>query len=182
MKGIVFTCLRDHVEEAAGVVAWEACLQAVSPDSEGVYVGPANYPDEELFAIVEQLSKQLDCPVPDLVRGFGVYLLPRLLKAYPDPSVTEGGAQSFLGKIGGVIHEEVYKLWPDARPPCVRVISQVPGKMQLGYHSKRKLCPLAEGLIEGTAKHFGIAISQRQSTCMLRGDDSCTFELIFSDG
>jgi predicted hydrocarbon binding protein len=151
-------------------------------ESEGVYVGPGNYADEELFAIVEQLSKQLGATAPDLIRSFGIYLLPRLLQVYPDDKVTDGGAQAFLGKIGKVIHEEVYKLWPDARPPCVHVLDESPGEMRLSYSSKRKLCPLAEGLIEGTAQHFGIRIEQRQSTCLLRGDNSCTFELKFHDG
>ena len=182
MKGIIFTCLRDHVEEAAGIEAWEECLDAVSPESDGVYVGTANYSDAELFAIVGQLSKQLGAPIPDLVRGFGVYLLPRLIDVYPDKQVTEGGAQAFLGRIGGVIHEEVYKLFPDARPPCVRVVDESPGKMRLEYHSKRKLSALAEGLIEGTAQHFGITIEQQVSCSIVEDAESCTFDLTFSDG
>lgn len=182
MKGIIFTCLRDHVEEAVGIGAWDECLDAVSPDSEGIYVGTANYTDDELFAIVGQLSKQLEVPVPDLIRGFGVFLLPRLIEVYPDKRVSEGGAQAFLGRIGGVIHEEVYKLFPDARPPCVRVVEESPGKMRLRYHSKRKLSALAEGLIEGTAQHFGITIEQKLESSIVDGAETCTFDLTFSDG
>ena len=49
------------------------------------------------------------------------------------------------------------------------------------YQSKRRLCFLAEGLIQGVAKEYNTEISLIHSKCMHRGDEECHLELSFYD-
>ena len=48
------------------------------------------------------------------------------------------------------------------------------------YRSQRKLCALAEGLIEGAAEQFGETVTIRHPQCMHRGDEHCRLELTFA--
>jgi predicted hydrocarbon binding protein len=52
--------------------------------------------------------------------------------------------------------------------------------VRMSYSSPRRLCALAEGLIDGTAAHYGDRLAQRQLECMHRGDERCVFELEFA--
>jgi hypothetical protein len=182
VKGIVFTLLQEMVEQEAGLAAWDACISQIDSASDGVYIAPSVYPDEELLAIIGALSESLDVPVRDLVRAFGVYMLPRLLDVYRDKTVVDGGLKVFLMSVDGVIHEEVKKLWPDAQLPRFRHDDTGPTSLTLYYTSERRLCALAEGLIDGAGKAFATDVQIGHVTCMHDGADCCTFKLIFADG
>jgi hypothetical protein len=54
-----------------------------------------------------------------------------------------------------VIHVEVLKLYPDAELPSFRVEQRGDDTMTLTYRSNRHMSPLAVGLIEGAAAHYG---------------------------
>jgi predicted hydrocarbon binding protein len=71
----------------------------------------------------------------------------------------------------------VYKLYPGATPPDFTYEVIEPRRLVMGYTSARRMCALAEGLIRGTAAHFGETIEVVQTTCMHRGDASCTIEV-----
>jgi len=89
--------------------------------------------------------------------------------------------KTFLLSIDRYIHVEVNKLYPDSSFPSFRYQDGGEQELTIYYSSSKKLCFLAEGLIEGAAKHFNNECSLIHSTCMHRGDDCCTFELNFYD-
>jgi predicted hydrocarbon binding protein len=45
------------------------------------------------------------------------------------------------------------------------------------YESPWRLCVLLRGLVEGTARHYGEKAEIVERTCMLLGDDACTFDV-----
>ena len=47
------------------------------------------------------------------------------------------------------------------------------------YESARRLCSMAEGMIEGAAAHFGETVALEHTECMLRGGARCTFIATF---
>ena len=47
------------------------------------------------------------------------------------------------------------------------------GHLALAYSSPRRLCAFAEGLIEGSAAHFGETVRVTQPRCARRGDPTC---------
>jgi len=47
------------------------------------------------------------------------------------------------------------------------------------YTSPRRLCAMLRGLVEGTARHYGETVHIEERSCMHRGDEACTFEILF---
>ena len=171
MKGIVFTLLEQAVVADHGEDAWDDLLEGAG--LEGVYTSLGDYPDEDLRKLVEQASARLGLPVQDVIRWFGRSALPRLAQAYPHFVAGHTGTLSFLHTLNDIIHPEVRKLYPGADVPWFDFAETPDGGLVMGYHSRRRLCGFAEGLIEGAAAHFKEPVSIAQPTCMLRGDPSC---------
>jgi hypothetical protein len=45
----------------------------------------------------------------------------------------------------------------------------------VSYTSERRLCAFLEGLVLGTAEHYGEALDVEEIQCMRRGDAGCVF-------
>ena len=45
----------------------------------------------------------------------------------------------------------------------------------ISYTSERQLCAMLEGLVLGTAAHYGEAVVADEIQCMRRGDAGCVF-------
>ncbi|MBX2861625.1 MAG: heme NO-binding domain-containing protein [Vampirovibrio sp.] len=181
MKGVVFTLLNELVEEKFGMDAWEAALDGSDPPLDGVYTAAGTYPDKELFALVGQLSNLSQVPVNTLVHTFGQFMLGKLALLYPGFFSSASTAKEFVRSVDNVIHVEVKKLYPQAELPSITYEDPGPDALVMIYQSPRKLCYLAEGLIDGTAKYYGTEIQQQQTRCVHNGDDHCRFELQFGD-
>lgn len=178
MKGIIFNVLNALVEEKFGEEMWEKTLEKAQPASGGAYTAVASYPDEELFSIVGALSEETKIDPNTLVRVFGEFLGAELIKAYPQ--FTEGkNLKEFLLSIDEVVHVEVKKLNPDVHLPRFEYQDVEVDSLSIIYRSSRKLCHLAEGLIEGSAKYFGEKVEQKQSKCMHQGVDHCQLDIRF---
>jgi predicted hydrocarbon binding protein len=64
-------------------------------------------------------------------------------------------------------------LYPGASVPSFEYQLSSDRKLTIIYSSAKKMCALAEGLIEGAAVYYGEPIIIQQSKCMLRGDSCC---------
>ncbi len=177
MKGIVFTTFNDMVEQEIGIDVWEQILDAVNPDSGGVYTSVEDFPDEELIAMVGELSEKTGTPVLDLVKAFGQYLFHALAMRHPMFIDDKPDFIEFLKSIEDVIHKEVEKLYPNPNLPSLKWEQSSPNSLTLFYKSPRKLCHLADGLIKGAAKQYGVDYSFKHDQCMHDGYDQCRFEI-----
>lgn len=180
MKGIVFQLLEEAVTEQFGADTWESLLDAAALD--GAYTSLGNYPDAQLFGLVGAASAALKKPAPDIVRWFGNACIPKFAERYPALFQSHKDSKSLILSLNQIIHPEVRKLYPGADVPDFDFKERGPKGLSLGYHSKRKLCAFAEGLIEGTAHHFGETVTLSQSLCMLRGEAKCVIECDFGGG
>lgn len=177
MKGAVFIALNQMIEEQAGMEAWESLLTAVNPGSQGIYTSVEDYPDEELFSLVTGLSQALDTPIEVLVESFGSYLFDVLNNKYPMFSEQQSHFFDFLESIDGVIHKEVRKLYESANLPTLNCKRLDDKHMEMIYHSPRKLCLLAEGLIRGAARYYQVDYQLEHDVCMHKGSDHCRFNI-----
>ncbi len=178
MKGIIFNLLEAAVTQAHGEKTWDDLLDAAELD--GVYTSLGNYPDEDLFKLVGAASAALDLPPNVVVRWFGVQALPLLAEKYAGFFEGHTSTRPFILTLNRIIHPEVRKLYPGADPPNFEFDTTSPDLLILSYYSKRKLCALAEGFVEGAAAHFGETVTIAHSLCMHRGDGHCRIELSFS--
>lgn len=177
MKGIVFNLLEDAVTDAHGADTWDDLLDGAGLD--GTYTALGNYDDGELTALVGGISRAQGASADEVVRGFGRVALPALAARYPEFLTPHASVKPFLLTLDRVIHREVAKIYPGAAPPKMWFDDPGEGALVLHYSSERKLCAMAEGMIEGAAAHFGEAVSMEHPRCMKSGAEHCTIVATF---
>ncbi len=178
MRGVILTNLCDMIEERYGLKFLNDVLASSVLASEGVYTVGGNYDADELFAIMETMEKLLGIPQEFILRSYGEFLALGLAKSFP-AFFEADHLKAFLKTIDHHIHIEVEKLYPGSELPKFSYVDHGGNELVMHYSSKRKLCHLAEGLIEGSAGYFNEECSLVHSTCMHRGDECCTFEMKF---
>ena len=177
MKGIVFNLLEDVVTAHHGVTTWEALLDAA--DLDGAYTSLGSYDDAQLFALVTAASKALGIPPNDVVKWFGSECIPRFYDRYPQLFAPYTSARQLAMALNDIIHPEVRKLYPGADVPVFDFTDTGPQSLRIGYSSPRRLCAFAEGLLEGTARHYGETVTINQPECIHRGDVRCILDCSF---
>lgn len=162
MKGVIFNTVEEAVVDLGGEDLWDDLLDAAGVS--GSYTALGNYPDEELVAIVGAASDALGLPVPEVLVTVGRAVLPHLAGRVPELVAQVDTAQEFLSSVHEVIHVEVKKLYPDAKPPDLAYQFLDNGGLELSYKSGRHLEDLAEGLLLGTGDLFEqpLSVSRRQ--------------------
>lgn len=178
MKGIVFTTFNDMVENRIGIACWEALLEKVKPASGGIYTSVEDFPDEELVAMLGELSVITEKPIDELLASFGQYLFHALATKHPVFVTDETDLFVFLQSIDGVIHKEVEKLYHNPHLPAIECQQPSQDLLLLHYRSPRRLCHLADGLIRGAAKQFNTEVLIAHDLCMHDGNDYCEFRII----
>lgn len=166
------------VEERYGLKFLNDVLASSVLPSGGVYTVGGDYDAGEVASIMEVMEKRLGIPQEFIVRSYGEYLAQGLAQSFP-AFYDADNLKSFLKSIDHRIHVEVEKLYPGSELPVFSYRDDGDNQLTMFYRSGRKLCHLAEGLIEGSARHFNEECSLVHSTCMLRGDEYCTFEMKF---
>lgn len=177
MKGIVFNLLEEIVSREYGEDTWDRLLETAELD--GAYTSLGSYEDGDLVALVQAASAALGLPPDAIVRWFGSEALPLLADSYPQFFEPHSSTRSFLLTLNDIIHPEVRKVYPGADVPTFDFHPTSNGVLIMGYSSPRKLCAFAEGLIVGTAAHFGETVTIEQPTCMNRGDPKCLLNISF---
>jgi hypothetical protein len=175
MKGIVFDLLERAVVARCGDDAWDDVLLRAGHG--GSYTTLGSYPDREFGDLMAATAVLLEEPVQDAIRWFGRAMLPALAEAYPELFSPHRDSRSFLLTLNEIIHPEVRKLYPGADVPWFDLDEAPDGTMVMIYGSKRKLCALAEGLIEAAAAHYGERVRVEQPECMLLGASRCRIEI-----
>ena len=179
MKGIIFNEFESFVTEKFGEGIYEKIFSASHLITSEPFVGPGTYPDEDLLALVSAAVEILNISLPNALREFGRYCLPKLAGKYPDFIKDHKDPKSFLLTVDSVIHVEVKKLYADAKLPRFVYKDTSPHSLEIEYTSDRKFCHFMEGLIDGVSTHFKRPISHQQFRCMLKGDLVCEFHLNF---
>lgn len=180
MRGVILTNLCDMIEERYGLKFLNDVIENAGLPSGGIYTSGGNYDGAEIVSIVKTLEKLLGIPQEFIVRSYGEYLAIKLSEAFPAFFKVEG-LKAFLKTVDHHIHVEVEKLYPNSELPKFTFEDQGGNTLIMRYYSSRKMCHLAEGLIEGSARFFNEECSLVHSTCMHRGDECCTFEMAFYD-
>lgn len=181
MKGIIFNFLESLIVEKFGDETMEEIYDEAEFSTDvPPFVGPETYPDADLFAMVALLSKKSGLAVDDLIYAFGRYMFPILADKYPGFLEGIESPVEFLETVNDVIHVEVKKLFEGAMPPMVVIEEAKRDRATLRYSSERKLCRLAEGLLDGVADHFGQRVSYSHRQCMLEGAETCVLDIEFS--
>ncbi|MFC2102139.1 heme NO-binding domain-containing protein [Bacteroidota bacterium] len=159
MKGVIFTEFLEMVEEKFGLEMTDTIIIDSKLPSEGAYTAVGNYPHNEIITLVLALHQQTQIPVRDLLVTFGRFLFGRLADRYGILMKGINDPFQLLENLEVVIHQEVKKLYSDAKTPLIEVVSSTPEKMELTYSSHRSMGDVAEGLILGCSDFYGVPLS-----------------------
>ena len=154
MKGVVFNIFERFVQQTWGADVWEEVLDSTELITKDPFVGPGDYPDADLFALVANVCARYALPLPTALRTFGRFAFAELSAATPQFVAGFSHPKPFLLTLGDIVHRDVKKLYPAATPPAIDAIDSGPDRLRLVYASKRGLGELAYGLIEGVSDHF----------------------------
>jgi hypothetical protein len=154
MKGIVFNIFERFVQQTWSLDVWEEVLDSTELITKDPFVGPGDYPDADMFALVGTVCARFQLDVPTALRTFGRFAFAELSAATPQFVASFTHPKPFLMTLGDIVHRDVKKLYPAATPPEIDAIDTGPDRLRLVYASKRGLGELAHGLIEGVSDHF----------------------------
>lgn len=70
-------------------------------------------------------------------------------------------------------------MYPGASVPDFDFDASDPDVLVMHYHSARRMCAFAEGLLLGAADHYGEALEIDHPRCLHRGDPHCELRLRF---
>jgi hypothetical protein len=172
VHGVIFSSFRDYVTERHGRPAADAVFSGGAS-----YLLSESYPDEELLGAVARTADVVGEEVDVVLFEFGVFAAEKTFaRLYPAFFAISPSAREFLLTVETRIHELVRATIPNADPPRLHV-SEGGDSLFIVYESPRRLCVLLRGLVEGTARHYGENAEVVEPTCMLRGDDACTFDV-----
>ncbi len=153
MKGVIFNAVEEAVVTLYSEDVWDDLLEAAELD--GHYTSLGSYDDEHLMALVAAACPMTGHEPNELVRVLGRHAFPHLAERYPELVDEANGTHDFLRRVNDIIHPEVLKLHPDAKPPTFEFEDRPNGVLRITYRSERRLGVLAEGLILGAGDRFG---------------------------
>lgn len=178
MKGVVFHLLESTVTRMHGEDFWDEVLEQAGV--EGAYTTIGTYPDEELLALTRVVADRLGVTSNEVTRRFAVDAAATFAERFADFFRPHKTTRGLLLALNDIIHPEVRKLYPEARTPHFNFEPAPDGRLLMHYHSHRQMCAFAEGLIIGSAPHFGERATVEQPQCVYRGDDHCVLLVGFT--
>lgn len=181
MRGIVFTKLSDLIVDNFGMGAWQRIIDQSSLPSEGVYTAGKFYDDSEIETLLIAIEKNHGLNRKDSLNLFGEYLLKFFSDNFGSFFERADGLLDFLMSVETVIHQEVRKMYDEARLPSFDCNVVSDSELIMLYRSERKLCHLAEGLINGAGKYYGVDVSLEHRCCQLEGAGHCELRLEVTD-
>jgi hypothetical protein len=170
MHGLIFASLRDYTTIRLGED------EATKIWADRVFETTEAYDDEWFAAQLDRVAAATGETRGEVERGFGSFAARSTFAGlYPAYYQESGDTFTFLLGIEEKIHELVRATIPGAYPPKLHVQPLGEVGVLVSYTSERRLCSLLEGLVRGTAEHYGETIVVEEVQCMHRGDPGCVF-------
>lgn len=176
VKGLLFDVVREVVAELLGEDTWDRAIETSGFD--GSYTSLGNYPDQEMFTLVAQLSESAGLSVDDTLRTVGIHGWRHLESRQPELVADMADMGTLLHSLNNVVHTEVRKLYPDSVVPLFGIADEGPGHWVVTYESERRMCRLAEGLLLGFSDTRGIRTTVSHLSCSNHGDDACVLDVV----
>jgi predicted hydrocarbon binding protein len=173
VHGVIFTSFRDYLTAEHGASVAKAVFEG-----QPIFLLSESYDDSVLLELVGRAAAELGTEAGEVVHEFGRFTgQTTFTRLYPAFFAIAPSAREFLLTVETRIHELVRATIPNAEPPQLRVEEHGADGVRIVYSSPRRLCVLLRGLVQGTAGHYGESAEIDESTCMLKGEPSCTFDI-----
>ena len=172
MKGVVLNVVQEVVELQFGADVWDDAVERTGVD--GAYTSLGNYPESDLDRLAEELSTAVGVSKAEMYTEIGRHGFRHLAERHPDLLVLFTSWRDVVEHLDGIIHVEVRKIYPGVAPPSFVVRTDDDGSLVLTYHSERRLCCLAEGLLLGLGDWYRSPLVVSHVECHQQGAALCT--------
>jgi hypothetical protein len=180
VQGLILDELEKFVGRELGPAGLSR-MHGLTGRSEGGYRFDGSYPDEEIHLIVRGLVEATGRPPEVILEQFAEAMVPGLLGVYGFLVNPRWSFLDFLVNTEAIIHKGVKLTSPSAKPPMIQAQRVGPEAVSIVYRSKRRLCPIAKGILRGAASHYGVLITITEEFCMHRGDPECVLTVTAED-
>lgn len=159
MKGIVFTEFLDLVESKFGLAMVDKIITESELESKGAYTSIGTYKFSEMLQLLQNLKKNTNIAIDDLLLVYGEHFFSVIEKSYPGLLATYKDPLDMLSSIENHIHIEVQKIYPDAELPTFIIENQTNDSLTMIYKSSRAMYNFGLGLMNKTFEHFNTTAS-----------------------
>ncbi|NOQ78331.1 MAG: hypothetical protein GQ546_02910 [Gammaproteobacteria bacterium] len=179
MYGVIFTFLKEYVEERhGGNETWRKLLKASTGQAYKLYFPVVDYPDEEIVALAQTAADALSLPLPAVLEDFGSYVGPRLMSFYP--MYLKNNIDNTFDMIihaGANIHDAIHRHNPERKPPQLSAHRESDNILIIHYQSHRRLCHVVRGIVRGLGERFNEEFTIEETQCMYHGAVECIIKV-----
>jgi hypothetical protein len=154
MKGVIFRCLREMVENRFGKDVWKKALEMSGLDVNIKVPATGVVEDDKVVTIIQNLCKILNMSLQQIADEFGDYWVnvysQRIYKVFYDEA---NNAKDFILKLDR-IHWIMTRNIPYAKPPRFEYEWADDKTLIMKYKSHRKLIDFAVGLLKGVMRYY----------------------------
>lgn len=177
MHGTILNEVKHYVEVKYGPETWKSLLEQAGFSKTTMFLAVKNYSDEDLKKIINKALEMTKMTLPAFLRDLGVFIGNYLIKNYSSLINPSWGALDLIANTELNIHKVLRAQDPNMTPPQLTIERLGPKDLIIKYNSPRKMCFLAEGIVEAISKHYRQKITTVQKTCMHKGDAFCSIHL-----
>ncbi len=176
MHGTIYCVTQRFVESNYGNQTWLDLLeQARCPVT---HFSPVQiYPDEYIGAIVGVACKALAVEPEFLLRELGKFAASELINFAHNLLHPSWKTFEVIMNVETLIHTTIKVQNSKAQPANIQSFRVGENEIEVVYTSRRGLCALAHGILEGMAEHYEEDITVDQITCTKEGNAFCTFSV-----
>jgi tRNA A-37 threonylcarbamoyl transferase component Bud32/predicted hydrocarbon binding protein len=176
MHGTIYCITQKFVVSNHGNQTWLDLLeQAGCPVTQ--FSPVQMYPDEYIGAIVEAACKALNMEPAALLRELGKFAAGELINFANRLLHPSWKTFEVLANVESLIHTTIKFENSKAQPANIQSFRISENEIEVIYTSRRGLCALAHGIIEGIAEYYKEDVVVEQITCTETGNTFCSFRV-----
>lgn len=173
MHGIILKGLKDFTVENYDEETWNR-IQDEADVGRRLYVPVTEYPDEHVLALVAAASEVSGIAAEELMRAFGRFLVPMLVKFYGVHVDEDWDGLELVENVEDYIHMALRsKHISDFDPPAIDARRTGDDRVVVHYASERELCDVAIGILEGIGEFYDESYEISEQQCMHDGAPRC---------
>lgn len=172
MHGIIFKSMKDYVVQEHGQEAWEDICREASLEQQ-IYLTVDTYEDGELLRIADATADLNDVSIPTFLESYGRFAAIQLLNTYQNVVHDDWSALELIANAEEHVHTTLRTYNADMDPPELVCRQDSDSQVTVFYHSDRRLCFVAKGIIHGIADYYEERLDISEAACMHDSENYC---------
>lgn len=182
MHGIIFLAFEDFLTSRLGGDAWGQALAKAGQDN-SEFSPEQLYPDDHAMALFAAGAEMMHLSKNAMLFSFGNHLAPGLVEMGRSTGIVaeHWKTMDILEHLNSEIHSSFASFQGASQVPDIRTYRLKHNEVAIAYVSKRRLCPLLKGILQGMAEIFHEPVVFKEPVCMLNHGPLCRLSVIIND-